>query len=174
MLTGTAQGNDLGAIATKLASARRLFAQWGDGLRVDDGLGRMLESLVAAAAAVRDQMAAMQLGTRCLACASRSGGGCCSEYMAGESDELQLLMNLLAGVEVRLIARVDDSCPFLATDGCQFLIKPMFCLNYLCLEIRSRSDGESLRKLEALTGTLLQRQYALEQALLDWLRRQGR
>jgi len=174
MSTSAEQGKGLAAIEARLASARRLFGQWGEELRVDAGLRQALDNLVAAAAAVNAQMAAMHLAARCLACAGRAGGGCCSRYMAGESDELQLLMNLLAGVEVRLIARADDSCPFLAADGCQFLFKPMFCLNYLCQEIRGRSDREALRKLEELTGTLLQRQYALEQALLDWLRRLGR
>ena len=170
MVTSIKQRRELAAIEAKLVSARQLCAEWAEKLRVEAGLGRVIDDLIAAATAVSDQMAAMRIGRCCRACASRSGGGCCSWSMAGESDELQLLMNLLAGIEVRLIAQVGDSCPFLAPDGCQFLFKPMFCLNYLCQEIRSRSDRAALDNLEVLTGTLLQRQYALEQILLDWLR----
>jgi hypothetical protein len=94
--------------------------------------------------------------------------------MAGETDELQILINLVAGVDIRVVSHTDDICAFLGNDGCQFLFKPMFCLNYLCRGIRLRTDPLSLRYLEMLTGILLQRQYALEQYLLDWLRRRGK
>lgn len=162
------------SIKEKVTAARRLKDRWGESLRSEDGFEGAMTSLVARSEAVAGQMAILQMGAHCRVCASRPGGGCCSEYMGGETDELQILLNFVAGVDIRMVAHLDDTCAFLGNDGCQFLFKPMFCLNYLCQGIRHRSDPQSLRHLELLTGRLLQRQYALEQYLLDWLRRQGR
>lgn len=159
------------SIEGKLAAARRLHDLWGKSLRAEARVGPAIDNLVVHAAAVAGQMAAMDMGERCRRCASRPNGGCCSASMAGESDELQLLLNLLAGVELRLVAHGDDSCPFLDAEGCQFLFKPMFCLNYLCQGIRHQAEAASLHQLEVLTGTLLQGQYALEQDVLDCFRR---
>lgn len=153
--------------------ARLLFARWGADLHRDGGTVRAMNILICQAESVATQMAAMRLGSQCSDCASRQGGGCCSLFMAGETDQLQLLMNLLAGVDIRLLPHDDDSCAFLAGEGCQFLFKPMFCLNYLCHNIRHAADPRQLRHLERLTGLQLQQHYALERHLHSWLRRHG-
>lgn len=164
---------DASAVAEKVGMARLLFSRWGADLNRDGGTVRLMHGLVCQAESVATQMASMQLGCLCSECASRQGGGCCSLFMAGETDPLQLLMNLLAGVDIRLLPHDDDSCTFLAGDGCQFLVKPMFCLNYLCHNIRHAADPRQLRLLERLTGLQLQQHYAVERHLQSWLRCNG-
>ena len=161
------------AVAEKVEVARQLFSRWGADLNRDGGMVHLMHGLVGQAESVATQMAAMKLGCLCSACASSPGGGCCSLFMAGETDPLQLLMNLLAGVDIRLLPHDDDSCTFLAGEGCQFLFKPMFCLNYLCHNIRHYADPCQLRQLERLTGLQLQQHYAVERHLQSWLRGNG-
>jgi len=118
--------------------------------------------------ALRDQMGAMGMGATCTQCASRQGGGCCSLYMAGENDVLQLLMNLLAGVQVRILDNGGKECCFLGVSGCILTLKPMFCLNYNCNHIKDKEDMATLLLLEQKTGALLTKQAVLEQLLLDF------
>ena len=172
--TGCAEGrHGASAVEEKVAAARLLCSRWGDGLRADSKTVQALHDLGNRAEAVAAHMTAMGLGAFCGLCASRQGGGCCSLFMAGETDPLQLLMNLLAGVDIRLLPHDDDSCTFLAGEGCQFLFKPMFCLNYLCHNIRHYADPCQLRQLERLTGLQLQQHYAVERHLQSWLRGNG-
>ncbi len=161
------------AVEEKVAAARLLCSRWGDGLRADGETVQALHDLGNRAEAVAAHMKAMGLGAFCCDCASRQGGGCCSAFMAGETDQLQLLMNLLAGVDIRLLPHDDDSCTFLTGEGCQFLFKPMFCLNYLCHNIRHAADPRQLRYLERLTGVQLQQHYAVERHLHSWMHRHG-
>ena len=128
-----------------------------------------LDSLTEAAENVSSQMARMQFGRFCISCATSTSGGCCSSYMAGEVDGLQLAMNLLSGVSVRVVRDDTDECCFLGESGCIFTFKPMFCLNYLCNTLTTVSPSSQLTTLGQYTGSLLLGQYLLEQTLLDAL-----
>jgi hypothetical protein len=110
----------------------------------------------------------------CTACAATGvNGGCCSLAMADESDTVLLLVNLLAGNEVR-VQRIDElECSFLGTAGCSLRFKPMFCLNYLCRRIRQGLAPAKLGRLERFSGLLLQSQYQIEQLLVTTLQTIG-
>lgn len=97
-------------------------------------------------------------------------GGCCSAYMGHENnDVLQLLMNLLAGVDVRIVRTDGVECCFLAESGCLLPFKPIFCLNYLCERIQKESTKADLKVLEQKTGYLLGQQVLLEQKIISYL-----
>lgn len=157
-----------GDVVVKLAVARELHSRFGRDLLHHPGIRTQLTAVQADERALQEQMAAMEMGATCTQCASRPGGGCCSRYMAGENDVPQLLMNLLAGVEVAIQQDGDKECCFLGPTGCVLALKPMFCLNYNCVHIKEKAESESLRLLEQRTGVLLTRQAVLEQLLLDF------
>jgi hypothetical protein len=159
-------------LAARLQSARRLHDHFKGRLPEDRGLQEAVATLCRHASAVSDQMTAMALGSLCSRCASRPKGGCCSIAIAEETDELQLLMNLLAGVEVHLLYHDSESCPFLGPGGCQFFFKPMYCLNYTCQRIHEAASMPALSELERLTGLQLQHQYTLEQLLRERIHRE--
>ncbi len=156
----------------KLAKAEDLFREYGKYLLAQDEVS---ESLVALREAVRNlesHMAAMNMGKNCSVCAAKPDGGCCSAYMGHENnDSLQLLMNLLAGVDARIVRTDSVECCFLAESGCVLLFKPIFCLNYLCERIQKDSTRSDLKILEGKTGYLLGRQVALEQIIISHLQR---
>lgn len=155
---------------TKLAEAKKLFAEYGEQLEDQEVIQHTLQVMNQAVAELDQAMAAMDMGPLCTACAATPKGGCCSAYMGHENnDVLQLLMNLLAGLAVESTHEGSHECCFLGEKGCILKFKPIFCLNYLCHQIRDRATDNELRLLEKKTGNLLGYQVALEQHLIKVL-----
>ena len=161
-----------GGIHARLGLAQMLYADLGLELGGGEVFVPMLAQAVILEKELAQTMAALDLGGLCTVCGAKDGGGCCSSFMAGENDVVQLLINLLAGVPVAAL-RDDAECCFLGERGCLLLFKPMFCLNYNCQQIRLGAGSDRMRKLDQATGELLQQQYALEQLLLRVLRQRG-
>ncbi len=157
-----------GDVAVKLAVAQDLYARYGQALVQRPDIMAQLALVETSERALQVQMGAMAMGATCTQCASRQGGGCCSRYMAAENDVLQLLMNLLAGIQV--VFQQDDGieCCFLGKAGCVLSFKPMFCLNYICTHIKGEGNPATLLLLEQRTGALLRKQADMEQLLLDF------
>jgi len=161
-----------GSIGARLAIAQKLYPDLAPELAANEAFTRMLAQAEVCQQELARIMADLDLGALCTVCGAKAGGGCCSSFMAGENDVAQLLINLLAGVPVASL-REDGECCFLGARGCLLLFKPMFCLNYNCQQIRQGAGPERMRRLEQATGELLQQQYALEQLLLEVLRKRG-
>ncbi len=151
----------------KLAKAELLHRKYGKKLLLQQKVQSALVGLKEAVRVLDNHMLAMDMGGNCSVCASGPKGGCCSAYMGHENnDVLQLLMNLLAGVDVRCVRDDTIECCFLAEKGCLLLFKPIFCLNYLCERIQTESTVEELSVLERRTGELLCSQVAFEGILI--------
>ena len=109
-----------GSVNDKLTQARILYANL-DGRAADvPGLTEALAQLREHARALDEQMRVMEMGQRCGQCAAAPGGGCCSAFMAGNADAVQLLINLLMGVDVIHQEQSGEDCGFLGPQGCLF------------------------------------------------------
>jgi hypothetical protein len=159
-----------GDVGTKLAVAARLFRRYGEELRQEQRLAAGLSSLSDLHEELRRQMLMMGMDGTCARCARESGGGCCSIAIAAETDVVQLLLNMLAGVAVSFRRNNGPECCYLSETGCIFLFKPLFCLNYICGRIVSREQHGNLRILEERTGALLRAQHDLETLLIDFFK----
>ena len=115
-------------------------------------------------------MRTMDLGQLCGRCAARPGGGCCSAYMADNTDSIQMLINLLLGVRIAQQQDSGENCCFLGAQGCLFLIKPIFCLNYNCSHILESAKPGSLENLYQRAAAVLSQQTKIEELLLEKLR----
>ena len=162
-----------GTVASRLAISHELFRRLAAKLRDDISFIREFSLLTKHARAVSTHMATMNLGSLCISCSAKPNGGCCSLYMAGETDAVQMLMNLLADIDVRPVRDDARECCFLGEAGCIFLFKPMFCLNYNCSHIHHSALPDQMRELERLTGIVLTKQYQVEQLLLTRIQREG-
>ncbi len=157
----------------KLKKAEAFFQAYGAKLSQETQIQKQLAVLRDAVSSLDAHMSAMEMGKTCTACAANPKGGCCSAYMGNENnDVLQLLMNILAGVNVRLVCDNGVECCFLAETGCILLFKPIFCLNYLCGRIQEESSAEQLELLTQKTGTLLTAQGQFEQLIINFLQSQ--
>ena len=163
-------GGDTGV---KLVVARKLFLRYGWELERNSRLTRGLSELVRLHEGLKLQMLAMELDRICSRCAQKTDGGCCSQAMAAEIDVAQLLLNMLAGVPVSCTQNNGPSCCFLGDKGCIFLLKPVFCLNYICSKIVGKRQGPELLILEKQTGRLLQAQTGMEGVLIDFFAERG-
>lgn len=160
-----------GTPAEKLAQARLLQQELGEQLFADTAIKAALAQMRHHCQALSDQMQAMAMGVLCTTCAARADGGCCSAYMADNTDSLQILINLLLGQAVQLREPADSECCFLGATGCPFMAKPIFCLNYNCHHIQTGSNPDALILLEQRAAAVLSQQTAIESLLLERVRR---
>ncbi|WP_457573737.1 hypothetical protein [Desulfolithobacter sp.] len=158
-----------GSVADKLQRAQTLYRTYGSTLLAVSGVRASLADLDRLLNELRSQMAAMDMGSQCARCGARPDGGCCSAYMASNTDTILLLINLLGGTEIHLLSGDETSCGFLGPDGCTLPIKPMFCLNYNCSHIQRSGSAADLVELERRAGSLLTRQTELEGELIRLL-----
>ena len=158
-----------GSVEEKLEVSRQLFAEHGQDLLQQQEVMNGLARLQQAEATLNEQMRAMHMGSRCSACATQAGGGCCSGYMAGNTDAILLLINQLMGIEVGIQHTDETECCFLGPSGCILKIKPIFCLNYNCTHIKEAASTRQMLELEQKAGILLGDQTALEALLLERL-----
>jgi hypothetical protein len=163
-----------GSPAEKLAAARTLFAELAGRLTASKLLTEELERLRSHTQALDRHMEAMDLGQLCGGCAANPGGSCCSAYMAGNTDAIQILINLLLGVNVGQQQDSRENCCFLGPQGCLFLVKPIFCLNYNCTHILDSAEPKSLDMLYQRAAAVLSQQTRIEFLLLEELRKQAK
>jgi hypothetical protein len=164
-----------GPLPRKIHLAHLLNSQLGPDLLAMPRIRQQLTLLTDRAGMVNQWMQSIGIPTLCSVCAATGvNGGCCSLEMADESDTVLLLVNLLAGNEVQMQRTDGLECVFLGASGCSLRFKPMFCLNYLCRQIRQRLTPGKLGQLERVSGLLLQTQYQIEQLLLAILQTSGR
>ena len=116
--------------------------------------------------ALSRQMERMGMGKMCSACSAENRGGCCSRAIAEETDAIQMLMNMLAGINIDIVCGNESECCFLGEEGCSFMFKPMFCLNYNCHKIIAATAPDERSVLEHLTGRVLGKQHEVETMLL--------
>lgn len=159
-----------GSIESRLAFGLLLFKKFGKPFAELTSVSVALARMQTQESDLAAHMQSLMLGKVCFSCAASDSGGCCSRYMAGETDSLQILINLMAGVDVAQVNYSPAECCYLgAATGCIFNFKPMFCLNYNCSSIKVQANGSGLRQLEKFAAVLLGSQYDLEMHLFRLL-----
>ncbi|NOQ46466.1 MAG: hypothetical protein GQ559_07315 [Desulfobulbaceae bacterium] len=159
-----------GTIDKKLKEARELYVRYGSRLLAHQDIRSHLENLDQFSSLLSRQMLSMGMDRLCTACAGRDGGGCCSAYMANNTDAILLLINLLLHVEVDKQHNNDVECCFLGKAGCTLPIKPIFCLNYNCSRIQDAATAAEIKILDKAAGKLLSEQIEMERTLLSYFR----
>ena len=159
-----------GTPAEKLTQAHALFAELADRLTASHGFQGELDQLRQHSLALNQHMRTMDLGRLCSGCAARPGGGCCSAYMADNTDSLQMLINLLLGISIVQQQDSGGNCCFLGVQGCLFLVKPIFCLNYNCTHILDSTAPVKLEILYHRAAAVLSQQTKIEGVLIEALR----
>lgn len=155
-----------GSVDSRLQFARKLHQDCRSQILSKAKIPSALILLERTAEALSSHMANMRMAEICIRCSEQESGGCCSLYMAGETDAIQLLMNMLVGVDVRPVRDDGAECCYLGNSGCIFVFKPFFCLNYNCREVIEPGGEKNRLVLEKLTGRVLVQQHELEKLLI--------
>ncbi|MBM9536932.1 hypothetical protein [Desulfobulbus alkaliphilus] len=156
-----------GTATEKVALAHSLHRTWERQHNIHGTVRDALQELRLSVEALTLHMRSMGMNQLCCHCASRPGGGCCSALMADNTDAIQILINLLLGIVVEPLPHKEDACCFLGEQGCLFLAKPHFCLNYNCSHIRNRATDQEMKTLYRHTSTVLGRQTRMETQLIE-------
>ncbi len=160
-----------GSPESKLQTARDLYQHHAHTLLQRPDIRQELTRFHQLQAALSRHMESMDLGPLCSRCAAQ-GGGCCSAYMADNTDSIQILLNLFLKADISCQQEDPQSCCFLGPRGCQFPAKPIFCLNYNCQAIMLAATPTAMDLLSHLTGEVLSQQTRMELLLLDFLHAQ--
>lgn len=154
-----------GSVSVKRQTAYTLFKQHGNILFAHSAIQQQLHDLVDRSSLLSIQMASMGMNEVCRNCGSKPGGGCCSNFMAGETDGILLLINLMLGVDVKVQHNDTIECCYLGKKGCVLKVKPIFCLNYNCRKISQGNPEESLTILNKVAGRVLCKLVEIEEAI---------
>ncbi len=162
-----------GNMAEKIALAEQYYPEMHNQLKHNDAFASQLKKLEQESAALARTMENLNMGVQCCSCAAQTGG-CCSAYMANNIDVLQLLINMLLDCHPVQLEVSGDQCCFLGHSGCNFIIKPLFCLNYNCSHINQALGKKGMQKLTYACGCLLRLQAAIEELILEQIAQQNK
>lgn len=159
-----------GSVENKRLHALDLFAEYGPSLFNTVKIREGLENLDKLTDELQNQMASMIMFSLCIDCGQSQTGGCCSYYMANETDSVLIVINLLLGIKVK--PQRDDfyECCYLGHKGCILRVKPIFCLNYNCQKILRDNDTVTLKNLESAAANVLRQQIFVEELILRHIR----
>lgn len=93
--------------------------------------------------------------------------------MAANSDVPLMVLNLLLGASIQAQEHPQDACCFLGPNGCLFIVKPIFCLNYYCRQLQEQLLSTEKQALNSAANQVLAQQCAWEEQLLGLVRSQA-
>ncbi len=160
-----------GTIQEKICRARLLEQRWGDTLRADANVQRLMARLEANLAASFQAMIDTGIVQACTRCDEEEGGSCCGAGIENRYSEMLLLLNLLLGVDLPSERRLDNSCFFLGERGCSLKVREVLCVNYLCQSIQKSLEPHHRDLLQNAVGAELETVFLLQEAARRVLRR---
>ena len=160
--TGTA-GSE--AILLKIEKARAVHERWGECLKRDSGIARLMSELESHWSSSWQVMEETGIVACCRHCEEEEGGSCCGRGIENKYNETLLLLNLLFGVVLPDVRGRPDSCFFLGDCGCQLRIREVLCVNYLCAAIQKQLSLEELARVQETIGRELDTVFVLQEAV---------
>ncbi len=160
-----------GSIQDKIRRARLLEQRWGDAVRADANVQRLMARLEANLAASFQAMIETGIVQACTRCDEEEGGSCCGAGIENRYSEMLLLLNLLLGVDLPSERRLDNSCFFLGERGCNLKVREVLCVNYLCQSIQKSLMPHHRDQLQKAVGEELETVFLLQEAARRVLRR---
>jgi Fe-S-cluster containining protein len=85
--------------------------------------------------------------------------------MENDGNIFLLFMNLLLNTDLPGQRLYPNRCFFLGHSGCILKIRPVICVNYLCLDLRELLPLEKLISLQHAQGNEIIKSFELEEAL---------
>ena len=139
-------------IDKKLEQAHYLFEKWGDRLKSDPHIWKLMEQLNEDIEATWKAMFELGVVDTCKYCDEEEGGSCCGAGIDNKYDSILLLMNLLLGVSLPEEREEERSCFFLGERGCKLKVRLVLCVDYLCPKLQKKLPLDHLIKLQHISG----------------------
>lgn len=159
------------SIQERYAWALEQHRRYGERLRADEVVSRLLGELRDCVAASREAMIAADLVERCRICEEEEGGSCCGRGMEAHYDGVLLLVNLLLDAAIEEEWRDEESCLFLGPSGCRLPARDHICVNYLCMKLGDRISDPALAEMRRSQGRELHTLFLLTDHITNLLAR---
>jgi hypothetical protein len=158
-------------IEEEIDRAKWLYAQYGEALTKQDGLGALFNMYRNAIRKTQEVMKQLRVVRTCSACASEGSGSCCFQGVEEWYDHILLLINLVLGRQIPELREVPGGCLFVGSKGCKLIARHSFCVNYLCPSLKDSTRSPSMERLLAVSGDELFQGWGLEKSIRDWLQK---
>ena len=160
-------------IDNEIDKAKQLFKLHGKSMLKDKEIYDLLEQYKNAIEHTWKTMEGLKVTETCSQCAGTEPGGCCFQDVETWYSDIQLLINMLMGVNIVMTRIYDNSCRFVGEKGCRLLSRNAFCINFLCDKIKNLVSGEELDNLNSAAGKEIDLGIKLENAITKWLSENG-
>jgi len=159
-----------GSVEEKVAWARAGHLSWGEFLREDGDVSRLLPRLRREIEHSRKAMWEGGVTLACRACEEMEGGSCCGAGIERKYDGYLLLINLMLGAELPEERLEPKSCFFLGAEGCCLKARHVICINYLCKKITDQVEPKGLSLLREAEGAELFTLFQLHERIKKLIR----
>ena len=161
---------DSSLIEEKIEQAHSLYANWGDSLKQDPNIHRLLQELQRKIENTNKTMLKISVVAECKHCEEEEGGSCCGAGIENRYGVVDLLINLLLGISLPTLRQCENSCHFLGENGCSLTARHVLCVNYICSTIQRKFSQEQLIALQSCAGEQLDTGFMLHEAIKKRLR----
>jgi hypothetical protein len=159
------------AIEVMIEGAESIFARWGEELKKEDRIGRLIQRLETNLENSRQGMHDLGIFRACARCdVIAPEGSCCSLGLERKYGPILLVMNLMLGVSLPQRRLRADSCYFLGREGCRLKVRHMLCIDYLCPELEETLGLKALIKIQTLSGQEIESAFLLREAIKEKIR----
>jgi hypothetical protein len=157
-------------VSERIRVAEGIMRAWGDRLRGDEELRRLLDGLREKVSASRAAHQDLGVFEACRHCDEEEGGSCCGAGIEDRYSPHLLLLHLLLGGTLPPERCFADSCYFLEPGGCVLKVRDILCINYLCDRIQKRLSADQLARLQAVMGFEMDAVFKLHERVKEFLR----
>ena len=161
-------------IHDEIHKAKRLYAQYGEALIDQEGLGTLFDMYRNAIRRTQEVMTQLRVVETCSACACERSGSCCFQGVEEWYDHVLLLMNRVLGRPIPEFREVPGGCLFVGSGGCKLIARHSFCVNYLCPTFKDLTKTPPMEKLLSVSGDELFQGWELEKSIREWLQHKRR
>ncbi|NLI83767.1 MAG: hypothetical protein GX443_19105 [Deltaproteobacteria bacterium] len=159
-------------IEERITGALGLHAGWGETLKGEERIERLMRRLEKNLQVSRRTMGDLGILQTCAECDEKAPeGSCCSRGLEKKYGLVLLLLNLMLGAELPGWRLRRDSCYFLGHRGCMLKVRHPLCVDYLCPQLETTLGREGLMRIQAVSGEEIEAAFLLEEAVKEALRR---
>jgi hypothetical protein len=158
------------SIQDKIKLAQDIYTSWGDALRRQSHINKLLADLERCLRVSRASMLELRIIEICKRCDEEEGGSCCGTGMENKIDVFLLLVNLLLGGSLPEHHLRTGNCYLLSDSGCILKVRLVLCVDFLCDKILTALNSEELLSLQKISGEELVTGFRLYDAIKKFLR----
>ncbi len=156
-------------LENEILKAKEYFDIYGKGILEDKEISILINQYKDAIGYTWKTMETLEVTESCSECAAGEPGGCCFQEVETWYTDVQILINMLMGVNIPKTRMYSNSCMFVGDKGCRLLSRNAFCINFLCDKIKTRISVEEINTLNSAAGKEIDLGIRLENAVTGWL-----